>query len=88
MKTTMPHLEQQADGFILGSGDISKSDVYDLSLKRRSKASPRYASKSPAIPACQMTVPASRITKARSAASSSASCKPRKTASECQNRPC
>lgn len=33
MKTTMPHLEQQADGFILGSGDISKSDVYDLSLK-------------------------------------------------------
>jgi len=33
MKTTMPHLEQQRDGFILGSGDISKSDVYDLSLK-------------------------------------------------------
>ena len=33
MKTTMPHLEQQANGFILGSGDISKSDVYDLSLK-------------------------------------------------------
>ncbi|HRH94287.1 MAG TPA: PSD1 and planctomycete cytochrome C domain-containing protein [Prosthecobacter sp.] len=33
MKTTMPHLEQQPDGFILGSGDISKSDVYDLSLK-------------------------------------------------------
>ncbi len=33
MATTMPHLEQQADGFILGSGDISKSDVYDLSLK-------------------------------------------------------
>ncbi|MCX6855837.1 MAG: DUF1549 domain-containing protein [Verrucomicrobia bacterium] len=33
MQTTMPHLEQQADGFILGSGDISKSDVYDLSLK-------------------------------------------------------
>ncbi|MGV3660488.1 MAG: PSD1 and planctomycete cytochrome C domain-containing protein [Prosthecobacter sp.] len=33
MKTTMPHLEQQADGFILGSGDISKSDVYDLNLK-------------------------------------------------------
>jgi hypothetical protein len=33
MKTTMPHLEQQADGFILGSGDISKSDVYDLSFK-------------------------------------------------------
>lgn len=33
MKTTMPHLEQQDDGFILGSGDISKSDVYDLSFK-------------------------------------------------------
>jgi len=32
MATTMPHLEQQADGFILGSGDISKSDVYDLSF--------------------------------------------------------
>ena len=32
MKTTMPHLEQQADGFILGSGDISKSDVYDLAF--------------------------------------------------------
>ncbi len=33
MKTTMPHLVQQKDGFILGSGDISKSDVYDLSFK-------------------------------------------------------
>ncbi|MFO1484972.1 MAG: PSD1 and planctomycete cytochrome C domain-containing protein [Verrucomicrobiaceae bacterium] len=33
METTMPHLEQQPDGFILGSGDISKSDVYDLSFK-------------------------------------------------------
>lgn len=33
MATTMPHLEQQANGFILGSGDISKSDVYDLSFK-------------------------------------------------------
>ena len=33
METTMPHLEQQVDGFILGSGDISKSDVYDLSFK-------------------------------------------------------
>ncbi|MDZ4402734.1 PSD1 and planctomycete cytochrome C domain-containing protein [Prosthecobacter sp.] len=33
MKTTMPHLEQQTNGFILGSGDISKSDVYDLNLK-------------------------------------------------------
>jgi hypothetical protein len=33
MKTTLPHLEQQPDGFILGSGDISKSDVYDMNLK-------------------------------------------------------
>lgn len=33
MKTTMPHLEQQEDGFILGSGDVSKSDVYDLSFQ-------------------------------------------------------
>ena len=33
METTMPHLELQPDGFILGSGDISKSDVYDLSFK-------------------------------------------------------
>ena len=37
MKTTMPHLELQKDGFILGSGDISKSDVYDLSFKAPSK---------------------------------------------------
>jgi hypothetical protein len=33
MTTTMPHLEQQEDGFILGSGDISKSEVYDLNFK-------------------------------------------------------
>lgn len=33
MKTTLPHLELQPDGFILGSGDITKSDVYDLSFK-------------------------------------------------------
>jgi hypothetical protein len=32
MKTTLPHLEQQPDGYILGSGDITKSDVYDLHL--------------------------------------------------------
>jgi hypothetical protein len=32
--TTMPHLEQQPDGFLLGSGDISKSDVYDLSFNQ------------------------------------------------------
>lgn len=32
-RTTMPHLELQSDGFILGSGDISKSDVYDLSFQ-------------------------------------------------------
>jgi len=33
MQTTMPHLERQPDGFILGSGDISKSDVYDLTFR-------------------------------------------------------
>ncbi len=33
MKTTLPHLELQSDGFILGSGDISKSDVYHLHLQ-------------------------------------------------------
>lgn len=33
----MPHLEQQDDGFILGSGDISKSNVYDLSFKAQIK---------------------------------------------------
>ena len=33
MKTTMPHLDVQADGYILGGGDISKSDVYDLSFQ-------------------------------------------------------
>jgi Protein of unknown function (DUF1553)/Protein of unknown function (DUF1549)/Planctomycete cytochrome C len=34
METTMPHLELQPDGFILGSGDISKSEVYDLSFNQ------------------------------------------------------
>lgn len=33
MKTTLPHLDVQADGYILGGGDISKSDVYDLSFR-------------------------------------------------------
>ncbi|MES2597524.1 MAG: PSD1 and planctomycete cytochrome C domain-containing protein [Verrucomicrobiota bacterium] len=33
LEATMPHLEQQADGFILGSGDTTKSDVYDLKLQ-------------------------------------------------------
>jgi len=33
MQTTMPHLERQPDGFILGSGDISKSDVYDFTFR-------------------------------------------------------
>ncbi len=33
MQTTLPRLELQPDGFILGSGDISKSDVYDLRLQ-------------------------------------------------------
>jgi hypothetical protein len=33
MKTTLPHLETQPDGYILGGGDISKSDVYDLKFR-------------------------------------------------------
>ena len=33
MQTTMPHLELQPDGFILGSGDVTKSDVYDLTFR-------------------------------------------------------
>lgn len=33
MKTTLPHLVQQPDGFILASGDITKSDVYEFELK-------------------------------------------------------
>jgi hypothetical protein len=33
METTMPQLEQLADGFILGNGDISKSEVYDLTFQ-------------------------------------------------------
>lgn len=32
MKSSMPHLEQQADGYILGSGDITKSDTYDFTF--------------------------------------------------------
>ncbi len=32
MTTSMPHLELQPNGFILGSGDISKSDTYDLAF--------------------------------------------------------
>ena len=34
LKTTMPKLEVQPDGFILGGGDSTKSDVYDLSFNR------------------------------------------------------
>ncbi|MFM7210099.1 MAG: DUF1553 domain-containing protein, partial [Verrucomicrobiota bacterium] len=37
MKTTMPHLEVQPDGFILGGGDITKSDVYDLAFSQEVK---------------------------------------------------
>ncbi|MFO0944042.1 MAG: DUF1553 domain-containing protein [Pirellulales bacterium] len=33
ISTNLPHIVVQPDGFLLGSGDISKSDVYDLSLK-------------------------------------------------------
>jgi len=31
-KTSMPHLVVRADGSILGSGDVTKSDVYELEL--------------------------------------------------------
>ena len=37
MKTTMPTLDVQPDGFILGGGDISKSDVYDLAFDQAIK---------------------------------------------------
>ena len=37
LKTTMPKLEVQPDGFILGGGDSSKSDVYDLTFDRAHK---------------------------------------------------
>ena len=37
MKTTLPHLEAQPDGFILGGGDITKSDVYDLAFSEAVK---------------------------------------------------
>lgn len=33
METTLPHLELLPDGFILGNGDISKSEVYDLTVR-------------------------------------------------------
>ncbi len=37
MESTMPHLVQQHDGYILGSGDITKSDVYDLTFAEQIK---------------------------------------------------
>ena len=37
LKTTMPTLDVQPDGFILGGGDITKSDVYDLTFDRAVK---------------------------------------------------
>jgi hypothetical protein len=37
LKTTMPTLDVQPDGFILGGGDITKSDVYDLAFDRAIK---------------------------------------------------
>ncbi|MFM9147249.1 MAG: PSD1 and planctomycete cytochrome C domain-containing protein [Verrucomicrobiota bacterium] len=37
MKTTLPHPEAQPDGFILGGGDITKSDVYDLAFSEAVK---------------------------------------------------
>ena len=33
IQTSLPHLEVQHDGFILGGGDISKSDTYELSFQ-------------------------------------------------------
>ena len=32
LKSTMPTLDVQPDGFILGGGDVTKSDVYDLAF--------------------------------------------------------
>jgi hypothetical protein len=37
LKTTLPTLDVQPDGFILGGGDITKSDVYDLTFDREIK---------------------------------------------------
>ena len=37
MKSTLPTLDVQPDGFILGGGDITKSDVYDLTFDRAIK---------------------------------------------------
>jgi hypothetical protein len=37
LKTTMPTLDVLPDGFILGGGDITKSDVYDLAFDRAIK---------------------------------------------------
>ena len=37
LKSTMPTLDVQPDGFILGGGDITKSDVYDLAFDRAIK---------------------------------------------------
>jgi hypothetical protein len=36
-KTTMPHLVVRSDGSILGSGDITKSDVYEIELAASDK---------------------------------------------------
>lgn len=33
ISTNLPNLEVQADGYLLGSGDITKSDLYELELK-------------------------------------------------------
>jgi hypothetical protein len=37
LKSTLPTLDVQPDGFILGGGDITKSDVYDLTFDRAIK---------------------------------------------------
>jgi hypothetical protein len=73
IKTTLPHLDVQPDGFILGGGDITKSDVYDLAFDRAVKGAVAIRLEVASHPRCPTTGPASRTTKARWAASSSAS---------------
>jgi hypothetical protein len=34
LHTNLPHLEPQPDGFLLGSGDVTKSDTYELTFKQ------------------------------------------------------
>jgi hypothetical protein len=34
VQTNLPHLEPQPDGFLLGSGDVTKSDTYELTFRQ------------------------------------------------------